>query len=81
MVRAVDDPSIEASYTTRDGKAFTYKVTWTHLASGIKWTALVHRDGKEIARPTGVIVFAMDAAFAVKEAVHEFIETMFPGRK
>ena len=74
------DLSIEASYTTRDGKAFTYKVTWAHRESEIKWTALVQRDGKEIARPTGVIVFAMDAAFAVKEAVHEFIEASFRGR-
>ena len=75
------DPSIEGAYLTRDGMKFTYEVTWTTLDSRIKWNAIVRRDGKEISRPHGEIATASETEVAVKEAVHEFMETAFRLRR
>ena len=73
----MNDPSIEGVYTTHDGMMFTYDASWTQIGSRISWTARVRGDGKEIGRPTGQIVFAMDTAAAVAIAVRNSIEKGF----
>lgn len=73
----MDDSSIAGSYTTSDGKMFTYEASWTQLSSSITWHAVVRRDENEIGRPYGQILFAMDAASAVAIAVRSAIEMGF----
>lgn len=73
----MDDFSIAGSYTTNDGMTFTYEASWTQLGHRIAWNAIVRRDGKEIARPYGQILFAMDSAAAVAVAVRSSIEKGF----
>ena len=73
----MDDSSIAGSYTTNDGMMFTYEASWTHLGSSIAWHAIVRREGQEIARPFGQILFAMDSAAAVAIAVRNSIEKAF----
>ena len=73
----MDVPSIEGTYTTRDGMTFTYEASWTVVGSSVAWNAIVRRDGEEIGRPYGQIQLSIDPAAAVAIAVRNSIEKGF----
>ncbi len=74
----MDGPSIEGTYTARDGSAFTYEASWTSVGSRVAaWYAIVRRDGEEIGRPYGQIVLARGTGAAVAIAVRNSIEKGF----
>jgi mannose/fructose-specific phosphotransferase system component IIA len=48
---------------------FTYEASWTAVGSRITWDAIIRRDGEEIGRPYGQIIFAVDTAAATHSNV------------